>query len=143
MKAVNDRGHWQVRNRRQATWQALIANIPVNLYQKTVNGDGSISLTLVDQAMTSSWDAGVDAMHCPGQAPASMDPLVSQTLGASQTNDADPKRYKCYDGYHNFNQVQPAQYDGRYRFPTANCTACKPNPADATKQMLPPGSYVV
>ncbi|PYX44399.1 MAG: hypothetical protein DMG79_20845, partial [Acidobacteria bacterium] len=62
---------------------------------------------------------------------------------------------------HNWNQVQPAPYDGYYTFPSvtsidpvtgkwtaSNCTACVPNPdtADtfrAGTPMLPPGKYVV
>lgn len=123
----------------QATWQSLIPRVQVNLYRKTTNADGSTSLALVDSTRTSSWDDGVTAMHCPGQADANADPLVSNTLGDNGTNNA---RWKCYDGYHNFNQMQPAQYDGRYQFPTAACTACTTNPVDQGK-MLPAGSYVV
>jgi hypothetical protein len=70
-------------------------------------------------------------------------------------------QYKCYDGMHNWNQVQPAPYDGYYTFPSVttvdpvtgkytgtNCTGCVANP-DTTdpfrsgKPMLPAGKYVV
>jgi len=70
-------------------------------------------------------------------------------------------QYKCYDGMHNWNQVQPAPYDGMYKFPSVtginpttgkpagtNCTICVGNP-DATDPywaglpMLPAGKYVV
>ena len=47
-------------------------------------------------------------------------------------------QYKCYDGMHNWNQVQPAPYDGYYTFPSVtavdpvsgkwtgtNCTALR------------------
>src|SRR5437016_7068310 len=62
---------------------------------------------------------------------------------------------------HNWNQVQPAPYDGMYQFPSVtsinpttgkpagtNCTICVPNPdtTDAYRvgtPMLPPGKYVV
>src|SRR5207249_6083388 len=70
-------------------------------------------------------------------------------------------QFKCYDGMHNWNQVQPAPYDGMYQFPSVtsinpttgkpagtNCTICVPNPdtTDAYRvgtPMLPPGKYVV
>ena len=70
-------------------------------------------------------------------------------------------QFKCYDGMHNWNQVQPAPYDGMYQFPSVtglnpttgkptgtNCTICVPNP-DTTDPyrsgtpMLPAGKYVV
>ena len=71
-------------------------------------------------------------------------------------------QFKCYDGMHNWNQVQPAPYDGMYEFPSiagrdpitgapvggtgsvsgTNCTACVANPTDGTP-MLPAGKYVV
>jgi len=50
-------------------------------------------------------------------------------------------QFKCYDGMHNWNQLQPAPYDGAYQFPSVtkidpvsgkptgtNCTACVTNP---------------
>jgi hypothetical protein len=50
-------------------------------------------------------------------------------------------QYKCYDGMHSWNQLQPAPYDGMYTFPSVtsldpvtgkpagtNCTACLTNP---------------
>ena len=77
-------------------------------------------------------------------------------------------QFKCYDGMHNWNQVQPAPYDGMYQFPSitafdpttgrptaTNCTICAahPDPVPATGPdgdalraglpMLPPGKYVV
>src|SRR5213076_2320612 len=68
-------------------------------------------------------------------------------------------QFKCYDGMHNWNQVQPAPYDGMYQFPsvtsinlttgkpaTSNCTGCVPNPAtdwNSGAPMLPAGKYVV
>jgi uncharacterized repeat protein (TIGR01451 family) len=77
-------------------------------------------------------------------------------------------QYKCYDGMHNWNQLQPAPYDGMYSFPSVtsldpvtgkpigtNCTACIPNPSStnptdptydpyrAGTPMLPAGKYVV
>ena len=73
-------------------------------------------------------------------------------------------QFKCYDGMHNWNQIQPAPYDGAYQFPSVtsldpttgkpngtNClsTVCLPNhTVPATDlyyglPMLPPGKYVV
>jgi hypothetical protein len=71
-------------------------------------------------------------------------------------------QFKCYDGMHNWNQVQPAPYDGMYAFPSVtstdangkptgtNCTICSatPNPDvnDPFRRglpMLPAGKYVV
>ncbi|MBV8806934.1 MAG: hypothetical protein JO042_17880, partial [Sinobacteraceae bacterium] len=64
-------------------------------------------------------------------------------------------QFKCYDGMHNWNQIQPAPYDGAYAFPSVlgrdptsgaatgtNCTVCSSNPTDGTP-MLPTGKYVV
>ena len=81
---------------------------------------------------------------------------------------ADPHRFpnnsqfKCYDGMHNWNQLQPAPYDGMYQFPSVtgmdpatgkptgtNCTICMPTDPDTTDSyrhgspMLPAGKYVV
>jgi hypothetical protein len=70
-------------------------------------------------------------------------------------------QFKCYDGMHNWNQLQPAPYDGAYKFPSVtsldpttgkpsgtNCTICKPDPVAAPDlyagvPMLPIGKYVV
>src|SRR4029077_5759749 len=30
-------------------------------------------------------------------------------------------QYKCFDGFHNLNQIQPATYDGLYEFPSQTC----------------------
>ena len=62
-------------------------------------------------------------MDCPGQI--TNDPFVSATIGANNLT-------KCYDGFHAFNQVQPAVYDGRYYFTTL---------PDGSP--LPAGKYVV
>ncbi len=107
----------------QLPWEPGVANVKINLYTKTINADGSESLALIDTTTTSSWDANVNNMHCPGDAVT--DPFVTSTLGAAD-------QFKCYDGQHVFNQIQPAVYDGRYRFPS-----------DSTKPQLAPGKYVV
>ena len=74
----------------------------------------------------------------------------------------DNSQYKCYDGMHNWNQLQPAPYDGMYSFPSVTatdpvsgkptasaCTICKPNTVVPATDlyygtpMLPAGKYVV
>lgn len=82
-------------------------------------------------------------------------------------------QFKCYDGMHSWNQLQPAPYDGMYKFPSltafdpttgkptavgkfngtaftagTNCKICIPDPVAtpdlyAGVPMLPPGKYVV
>jgi hypothetical protein len=152
-----------------------IPRVTVNLYQRTTNVDGSTSDVLVDTTTTTSWDDwangttnGVPNMSCAGNPPRVKpnangtlpaytagvnDPFVNYTLGG------DGNQYKCYDGQHAFNQVQPAVYDGYYAFPTASCTGCTQvvvtnnatgapllNPdgsAPGAVNVLPPGQYVV
>jgi hypothetical protein len=74
----------------------------------------------------------------------------------------DNSQFKCYDGMHNWNQIQPAPYDGMYQFPSVtsldptsgkpngtNCTICSANKVVPTTDlyyglpMLPTGKYVV
>jgi hypothetical protein len=118
----------------QNLWEPLVPNVTVNLYQEGTAADGTTSLTLVDTTLTSSWDAWAQGfradgvtpnMNCTGQDPA--DPFFSYTM-AGTTNYLFPgtplpnnSQYKCYDGYHNLNQLQPASYDGLYQFPSATC----------------------
>ena len=75
-------------------------------------------------------------------------------------------QFKCYDGMHAWNQIQPAPYDGMYQFPSVtsvdpttgkpkgtNCTICQANNLTATTlptsdlyyglPQLPTGKYVV
>ena len=82
--------------------------------------------------------------------------------GATISQLPDNSQFKCYDGMHNWNQLQPAPYDGMYKFPSVtavdasgkptlagtNCTICTPDPVPAPDlyagvPMLPPGKYVV
>ena len=92
-------------------------------------------------------------LQCPGQLPGTtapppwdytkVDPFTNYTLGNDQG--------RCYDGWHNWNQVQAAPYDGRYVFPSPAYAAAHPLPActlaDQTKcptlVSLPPATYVV
>jgi hypothetical protein len=176
----------------QNLWEPLVPRVTVNLYLEGTAPDGSTSLTLVDTTQTSSWDdwaqgfaqggrpAGIPNMSCPGQDPT--DPFFSITLagtknylnpGATATANVLPNdsQFKCYDGYHNLNQIQPATYDGLFKFPSQACLAAPaaghaeptffltgnmtayncvtvPNPAFTAKQpgaaprILPPGKYV-
>jgi hypothetical protein len=119
----------------QNLWEPLVPNVTINLYQEGTAPDGSTSLTLVDTTQTSSWDSWAQGfragtttpnMSCTGQDPVN-DPFFSYTL-AGTTNFLYPgtplpnnSQFKCYDGYHNLNQIQPAPYDGRYHFPSQTC----------------------
>ncbi|WP_185646390.1 choice-of-anchor Q domain-containing protein [Burkholderia sp. Bp9143] len=152
------------------SWTPNIPNVTVNLYQEGTAADGTQSLTLVDTTKTSSWDdwaqgfrsdGATPNMNCPGQE--TSDPFYAVTLKNS-AQWLDPQRralpyysqYKCYDGMHAFNQVQPAPYDGMYQFPSVtardlhsglptgtNCKICVANPSGDGTQMLPAGKYVV
>ncbi len=176
------------------SWTPDVPGVTINLYQVGTAADGSQSLKLVDSTKTSSWDDWAQGfypgtnkpyMNCPGQ-------LAAPTTGAAgdlffftlfnqpmyldmYNNGGTPthtvpnnSQFKCYDGMHNWNQVQPAPYDGMYQFPSivgrdptsgaatgtgstngtpgsrpgTNCTVCVANPTDGTP-MLPRGQYVV
>ncbi len=155
------------------------------------------TLTLVDHTQTSSWDDWAQGfradgvtpnMNCPGQQaapttsvggdlffftlqnqPQYLDYYNNVQHGTATAPKALPNasQFKCYDGMHNWNQVQPAPYDGMYQFPSVtsvdangrpngtNCTICASNPdpvpatgtdADPLRTglpMLPIGKYVV
>jgi Bacterial cadherin-like domain len=149
------------------SWTPNVPGVTVNLYQEGTAADGTQSLKLVDTTVTSSWDAwaqgfrsdGNPYMNCPGQDPSS---LYFFTLkNSTQALDPDTplpnnSQFKCYDGLSNFNQVQPAPYDGMYKFPSVvsrdpvtgqesgtNCTICVNNPTGDGTKMLPTGKYVV
>ncbi len=112
----------------QNLWEPLVPRVTVRLYQKVKTPSGSSGLKFVEDTQTTSWDdvanaTGTNAMQCPGQLPD--DPFVAQTIGMANIK-------KCYDGFHSFNQVQPAVYDGRYYFTKL------PN-----GDPLPAGTYVV
>lgn len=160
----------------QTIWEPLVPRVTVNLYRKETLEDGTRTLTLVDTTKTTSWDDFVNRvlgaddneymlgsdnllrdpdtgalappeayppgkqvnLQCPGQKPT--DVYNQATLGG------DTKR--CYDGWHNWNQVQAAPYDGLYRFPShafAEAQAKKNGHrvARASDEQLPPGQYVV
>ena len=166
----------------QTQWTPLIPHVTMNLYQEGFAADGvTPTLTLIDTTQTSSWDDwaqgfrsdGVPNMNCPGQSTADLfyftlfnqpnylDLYSSQHGGPLVTPLPYNSQYKCYDGLHSFNQLQPAPYDGMYSFPSVtginpttgkpagtNCTKCTTNPdsSDAYRfglPMLPAGKYVV
>ena len=169
------------------SWTPDVPGVTINLYQEGTAPDGSTSLKLVDTTKTSSWDDwaqgfrtdGVPNMNCPGQATSDLFyfTLFNQPTWLDVYNNGgtpantlpNNSQFKCYDGMHNWNQLQPAPYDGMYNFPsvatmnpvtgkpaTSHChmrTAgepwgCVPNP-DTTDPfrsglpMLPSGKYVV
>jgi Bacterial Ig domain len=166
----------------QTQWEPLVPRVTMNLYQEGFAADGiTPTLKLVDTTKTSSWDDwaqgfrsdGVPYMNCPGQSTADLfyftlynqpdylDVYNSQHGGPAAHTLPYNSQYKCYDGMHNWNQVQPAPYDGAYAFPSVtnsdpttgkptgtNCTICITDP-DSTDQfrfgtpMLPAGKYVV
>ena len=174
----------------QLSWEPGIPHATVNLYSRSVDAQGNEKLTLVDTTKTASWDdwaqgfrtaadgttllnagsgttAGkVPNMNCPGQAADS--PFFATLQNSKEYLDparntlAYQSQFKCYDGWSQLNQAQPAPYDGYYRFPSVtaidpttgkpinhtnnalltNCSMCTVNPDDGTA-MLPAGDYVV
>ncbi|HTF23840.1 MAG TPA: hypothetical protein VK937_07965 [Candidatus Limnocylindria bacterium] len=167
------------------SWTPDVPGVTINLYQESTAADGiTQTLRLVDTTKTSSWDNwaqgfrsdGNPNMNCPGQARDTgtaadlfFFTLFNQPMWLDTYNNGgtpahtipNNSQFKCYDGMHNWNQVQPAPYDGMYQFPSVtglnpttgkptgtNCTICVPNP-DTTDPyrsgtpMLPAGKYVV
>ncbi len=143
----------------QTQWEPLVPHVTMNLYQEGFAADGvTPTLTLVDTTQTSSWDDwaqgfrsdGIPYMNCPGQAaaPTSTTPgdLFFYTLfnqpdylnlynyyysGSTLTSLPYSSEYKCYDAMHNWNQLQPAPYDGMYSFPSV--LGITPNGSSAGK----------
>ena len=89
-------------------------------------------------------------MSCPGQLPGpakgqkppfdmtKVDPFTTYSLNDDST--------RCYDGFHAWNQVQAAPYDGRYQFPSAAYIEKHKKdarPAGHTLVSMPAGEYVV
>ena len=175
----------------QTQWEPLVPHVTINLYQEGLAKDGvTQTRTLVDTTQTSSFDDWAQGFHldakgkpipnmnCPGQGantgvipdlffyslynqPNYLDFYNSQHGGAPYTPLPNNSQFKCYDGMHNWNQLQPAPYDGMYKFPSVtstdpvtgkpngtNCKICAPDPVPAPDlyagvPMLPPGKYVV
>ncbi len=163
----------------QTQWEPLVPHVTMNLYQESTAPDGTTALKLVDTTTTSSFDDwaqgfrsdGKPNMNCPGQSTADLffftlfnqqnylDLYKAEHGGPAAPTLPYNSQYKCYDGMHNWNQIQPAPYDGMYKFPsvtstdpktgkplTTNCTICGTDPAADLYNgtpMLPPGKYVV
>ena len=128
----------------QQPWEPLVPHVTINLYQEGFAADGVTStLTLVDTTQTSSWDDwaqgfrsdGFPNINCPGQGAASginadlffftlynqpnyLDLYNYYFNGGTLHSLPNNSQYKCYDGMHNWNQLQPAPYDGVYQFPS-------------------------
>lgn len=139
----------------QFMWEPLVPRVPVNLYQKVTGTDGSTTLKLVAKTTTTSWDdvaAGtysdsvrnplaIGKPSCPGQVSDANDPYVHQVLG-SDTN-------RCYDGFHNWNQVQPETYDGYYQFAGIYPAGYAPDvngvlqPLGDFSPAIPDGQYII
>ncbi len=156
----------------QLSWEPLVPRVRVNLYREDVAADGvTQTLTLVDHTDTTSFDDWAQGFHlaadgvtkipnmsCPGQGtsdlffyglqdqPSYLDWYNSQHGGPAVTALPNRSQFKCYDGMHNWNQLQPAPYDGMYTFPSVtsfdpttgkpavggtNCTGCITNPSHA------------
>ncbi len=163
----------------QLSWEPGVPNATINLYNKTTDALGNEVLKLVDTTQSASWDDWAQGfrkdgngnllkaadgnyipnMNCPGQDATS--PFFATLKNSKEYLDPDRKplaynsQFKCYDGWSQLNQAQPAPYDGFYKFPSvtaidpktgkpakSNCTGCTVNPDDGTP-MLPAGKYVV
>jgi FtsP/CotA-like multicopper oxidase with cupredoxin domain len=147
------RGYDDPRLEVQFKWEPAVPRVPVRLYQKVTAPDGTTTLKLVAMTTTTSWDdvaagayATTDGMHnllglpkpnCPGQV--ASDPYVPQVLGSDVT--------RCYDGFHNWNQVQPLTYDGYYQLPTLYPSGINPDGtpivANEAPIPVPNGQYVI
>ncbi len=173
----------------QTSWEPLVPHVRINLYQEALAADGvTTTQVLVDHTDTTSFDDwaqgfrtdGVPNMNCPGQGnnsseaadpyffftlqnqPQFLNVYNSQHGGPAVTPLPNNAQFKCYDGMHNWNQLQPAVYDGMFKFPSVtgtntvtgnttgtNCTICvkNPDPTDAFRfgkeNMLPAGKYIV
>lgn len=160
----------------QTIWEPLVPRVTVNLYRKETLADGTETLTLVDTTRTTSFDDFVNlvygadgAQYLLGSDNRLRDPATGALAGAAaypagrQVNLQCPGQkatdlytavtlggdtQRCYDGWHAWNQVQAAPYDGRYAFPSAAYAAAHPltaaqRAAGQTLVSLPPGTYVV
>jgi hypothetical protein len=123
----------------QLTWEPQVPHVTINLYQQGFAADGvTPTLKMVDTTQSSSWDDwaqgfypnGKPYMNCPGQSttdpffytiagqPSYLDWYNSRHGGPAVTSLPNNSQYKCYDGMHAWNQLQPAPYDGAYKFPS-------------------------
>jgi uncharacterized repeat protein (TIGR01451 family) len=155
-KTVDDNGHEALK---------LVDTIKTASWDDWAQGfrKGADGTTLLTAG--SGVNAGnVPNMNCPGQDATS--PFFATLKNSKMYLDtpdsfgnkkplAYQSQFKCYDGWSQLNQAQPAPYDGYYKFPSVtaidpatgkpsktNCTGCGTNPDDGTP-MLPAGTYVV
>ena len=89
-------------------WEPAVPNVKVRLYKEVQTQTGDKGLVFVAETMSSSWDASKPT-GCPGQS------TGDQFYTESLVKFALPVDH-CYDGMHNWNQVRPGVYDGRYSF---------------------------
>lgn len=113
----------------QTQWEPLVPNVTMNLYKEGTAADGiTPTLTLVDTTQTTSWDDwaqgfrsdGMPNMSCPGQSttdlfyftlynqPNYLDAYNAAHGGPAATTLPYNSQFKCYDGMHNWDQLQPA-----------------------------------
>ncbi|HEX8979149.1 MAG TPA: Ig-like domain-containing protein [Parasulfuritortus sp.] len=128
----------------QNQWEPMVPHVTMNLYQVgTDPTSGAQTMKLVDTTQTSSWDDwaqgfrsdGMPNMNCPGQmaGPTASNggdlfffSLYDQPMWLDQYANGGTAthtlpynaQFKCYDAMHIWNQVQPAPYDGAYKFPS-------------------------
>ena len=148
----------------QLQWEPGVPRVTINLYSEGVDDFGNKKLTLVDTTTTTSWDdwaqgfrhdaAGnlikqadgsyIPNMNCPGQD--STSPFFATLKNSKQWLDtadatgnkkplANNSQFKCYDGWSQLNQIQPAPYDGMYKFPSVTAvdpTTGKPSKTNCT-----------
>jgi hypothetical protein len=159
-----------------ATATATITNGVVTSIQITNEGTGYTSAPTVTisngggsgakaVATMAAGGEGVPYMNCPGQSATDLffytllgqwnylDLYNSFYNGGSLHSLPYNAQYKCYDGMHNWNQLQPAPYDGYYTFPSftslnpttgeptaTNCTICVPDPDQDDKYRYSTGT---
>ena len=122
----------------QNLWEPMVPRVTVRLYQESPAPDGTNGLKYVESTTTTSWDdvanSTTNPMVCPGQI--TNDPFLSATIGVNNLT-------KCYDGFHAWNQVQPAVYDGRYYFTTMPDGSPLPAGKYVVEMVLPTGYELV
>ena len=89
-------------------WEPAVPNVKVRLYKQVQTQNGGKGLVFVAETMSTSFDTSKPT-GCPGQK--TNDAFYAESL----QKFALPVDH-CYDGMHNWNQVRPGVYDGRYSF---------------------------
>ena len=130
----------------QTQWEPLVPHVTINLYQEGFAADGvTPTLTLVDHhpdqqlrrlraGLPGRWRHAQHELPGPRREHrrqfrtcSSSRCITSRSTSTSTTRStAGPRstplpnnsQFKCYDGMHNWNQLQPAPYDGMYKFPS-------------------------